>query len=52
MLEEFATGRPSLVENEGSGTYNVPIYLKTGVEYEGVLEDVVRQLKAIADMID
>ena len=43
---------PSLVENEGAGTYNVPIYLKTGVEYEGVLEDVVRQLKAIADMID
>ena len=43
---------PSLVEDERSSTCDVPIYLKTGVEYEGVLKDVVRQLKAIADMID
>lgn len=30
---------------------DVPIYLKTGVEYEDVLDDVVRQVRGIADMI-
>ena len=29
----------------------IPIYLKTGVEYSVVLEDVVRQLKAICDAV-
>ena len=40
---------PSLVE-EGHGC-DVPIDLQTGVEYERVLVDVVRQVRAIADMI-
>ena len=43
---------PSLVEYEGWSTYDVPIHLKTGVEYEAVLDDVVRQVREIADLID
>ncbi len=43
---------PSLVEDESLGTYDVPIHLKTGVEYERVLEDVVRQVREIADIIE
>ena len=42
---------PSLVETAGSGT-DLPIFLKTGVEYERVLDDVVRQVRAVLDMID
>ena len=38
---------PSLVEYEGYGTYDVPIYLKTGVEYEEVLNDAVDQVRGI-----
>ncbi len=30
----------------------IPIHLQTGLEYEGVLEDVVRQVRAVEDMID
>ena len=41
---------PSLVAH-GSGT-DVPIYLTTGVEYEAVLADVVRQVRAIANMVN
>ena len=41
---------PSLVQEKFG--YDVPIHLQTGIEYEGVVEDVVRQLRAIADMID
>ena len=43
---------PSLVSYEGYGTYDVPIYLKPGVEYETVLNDVVSQVRGIADTID
>ena len=39
---------PLLVENAGPGT-DVPIFLKTGVEYETVLDDVVRQVRAVFD---
>ena len=42
---------PSLVGPESWGT-DVPIDLKTGVEYESVVDDVVRQVKAIRDMIE
>ena len=42
---------PLLVENAGSGT-DVPIFLKTGVEYEAVLDDVVRQVRAVFDATD
>ena len=38
---------PSLVA--GKTTY-IPIFLKTGVEYERVLDDVVRQVRTIFDM--
>ena len=43
---------PSLVSYESYGTYDVPIHLKPGVEYEAVLSDVVSQLRRIADTID
>lgn len=43
---------PSLVGDEASGTYDVPIHLVTGVEYDGVVDDVVWQLRAITEMID
>ena len=42
---------PLLVENAGPGT-DVPIFLKTGVEYETVLDDDVRQVKAVFTMVD
>lgn len=42
---------PLLAANAGPGT-DVPIFLETGVEYERVLDDVVRQVRAILDMID
>lgn len=34
------------------GDHWIPIYLKTGVEYSVVLEDVVRQLKAVCDAVN
>ena len=40
---------PSLVEHGNNGPYDVPI-LATGVEYGRVLDDVVRQVKAIWEM--
>ena len=43
---------PLFIEYEGYGTYNVPIYLHPGVEYEAVLNDVVSQVRGIADTID
>ncbi len=43
---------PSLVEDEKLGICDVPIHLQTGVEYDSVLVDVVRQLRAIREMID
>lgn len=30
----------------------IPVHLRTGLEYEAVLEDVVRQVRAVEDMID
>ena len=42
----------SLVEDEKGRIYDVPIYLKTGVGYERVLDDIVRQVRAIGDMIN
>ena len=38
---------PSLVEHRASGPYDVPIYMKPGVEYEAVLSDVVLQVRGI-----
>lgn len=32
--------------------YDVPIHLKTGAEYENVLDDVIRQVREVADMVD
>ena len=43
---------PSMVGYGGSsGQYDMPIYLKPGVEYEHVLDDVVQQVKAIWEMV-
>ena len=42
---------PSLVEHGSNGPYDVPIYLTAGVEYGRVLDDVVRQVKDIWEMV-
>lgn len=42
---------PSLVEGEKGRICDLPIYLKTGVEYERVLEDVVRQINEIGNLL-
>lgn len=49
--EEIRDRVPSSPDSGGQGYYafEVPIYLKTGVEYEDVLSDVVRQVKEIKD---
>lgn len=41
---------PSMVQNGHSGTYDVPIYLSTEVEYERVLNDVICQVRRIANL--
>ena len=50
--EEIRDRVPSSPDSGGQGYYafDVPIYLKTGVEYEDVLRDVVRQVKEIRDV--
>ncbi len=42
---------PSLAEYIRPGTCTVPIHLQTGVEYERVMDDVVVQIRQIADSI-
>ena len=42
---------PSLAEYEGYGYYDVPIRLKAGVEYQAVLNDVLRQIKEIKESL-
>lgn len=48
-IAKLRNGVPSLVE--GVGAFDVPIYLQTGVEYDSVVDDVVRQIREIADLI-
>ena len=43
---------PSLAEYEGHGPYDVPIYLKTGEEYQAVLDNVVWQIREIKDSVN
>ena len=43
---------PSLVDYGNYGTYDVPIYLTSGVEYERVLADVVSQVRKIGEMVN
>ena len=43
---------PSMIENGGYGPYDVPIHLKTGVEHQAVLDDVIRQIKDIKESIN
>ena len=45
---------PSLIEkmNSRSWPYAMPTYLRTGVEYDRVLDDVTRQVKEIADLVE
>ena len=44
---------PSLVEYGGASEYrSVPVYLTPGVEYGRVLDDTVRQVKAIRSMVN
>ena len=43
---------PSLIQSGFfSGHFMVPIHLRTGVEYEQVLDDAVRQVKRITDLV-
>ena len=50
--EKLRDMAPSLVEMEGLRRYYFPIYLKTGVEYEAVLNDVVSHVQGVADTLD
>lgn len=50
-IARLSEGIPSLIRSEGLGT-DVPIYLPTGAEYESVVDEVARQIGAIANMID
>lgn len=43
---------PSLVDDSHNGTYDVPMYVTTGVEYGRVLADVVLQARTIRDMVN
>ncbi len=43
---------PSTVGNDGNGPYDVPIHLKTGVEHQAVLDDVIRQIKEIKESVN
>ena len=43
---------PSLAEYESYGYYDVPIRLKTGVEYQAVLNNVVCQIREIKDSVN
>jgi hypothetical protein len=43
---------PSLVDDTHNGTYDVPMYVTTGVEYGRVLADVVLQAKTVRDMVN
>ena len=43
---------PSLIEYEGYGTYDVPIYLKAGVESQAVLDDVMSQIEVVKNHIN
>ena len=42
---------PSLTGSGNSGPWNVPVYLKTGVEYQSVVSDAVEQVRGIADTL-
>ena len=42
---------PSTKEYEGYGTFDVPIHLKTGVEYRAILDNVVSQIREIKNCI-
>ncbi len=42
---------PTVAEGEDGWAYEIPIYLKTGVEYEDVLDDFVCQLHGIAEAL-
>ena len=50
---KLRSGIPSLVDDTGHGSWKhaVPITLKTGVEYQSVLDDAFHQVKEIADGI-
>lgn len=43
---------PPPIEPPDWPKYDVPIHLKTGAEYERVVDDVVRQVREIEDMVD
>ena len=50
--DKLRDGVRSLVEREtGDYAYDVPIHLATGVEYASVLDDVVRQVREISNMV-
>ena len=48
MLERM----PSLSDHMSPGSFTVPIHLRAGVEYQAVVDDVVRLVKQFAGMVD
>ena len=42
---------PTLVEGTEWYPYHIPIYLKTGAEYEAVLDDIAHQLKQVRNTL-
>ena len=50
-FDKLLDNYPSLADYEGYGYYDVPIRLKAGVEYQAVLDDVIRQIKEIKESV-
>ena len=52
-IENLRRKVPSLIEETNwRSYYAMPIYLRTGIEYDRVLKDVTRQVKEIADLVE
>lgn len=50
--ERMRDTMPLLFDHIKPGTFTVPVHLKVGVEYQGVVLDVVRQLENIAATVE
>ena len=51
-VEKLQDIAPQLVLHKEKGPYDVPVYLKNDVGYHDVLDDVVRQIKKINDLVE
>ena len=50
--ERMLNRMPPLSDHISPGSFTVPIHLRPGVEYQTVVDDVVRLVKEIAGMVD